>query len=332
MRSFGSLAFRQLRARRLRSLLTTAGIVLGVAMILGVLLLTVTIHRTFNDLFDSVYGRTDLVVSGIGGDAVRHSALDEVKAHTRSRPGGGSGAQRLHPRRSLRGGLDRRRPAAERRRSERQGRGALRREHRRGAQTTARAGDRPAAKLGRGQRDRARRPRAPGDPHRRQATACGGPVPVRERTGLRRAGLRHDAGRLGAPGDGQAARLGRGGPGGRRRRGDDRPRQGRPSSPSASGGRGPDARPKERRRRGAAPGLQRDPLLLRRDGPVRRRLSDLQLLQHDRLPADAGDRHAPGPGGGALEDHRLGAPRGRPAGRLWAQPSGWAWASCWRSD
>ena len=71
MRSFGSLAFRQVRARRLRSLLTAAGIVLGVGMILGVLLLTVTIHRTFTDLFDSVYGRTDLVVSGVGGDSVR---------------------------------------------------------------------------------------------------------------------------------------------------------------------------------------------------------------------------------------------------------------------
>ena len=79
MRSFGSLAFRQVRAPRLRSLLTTAGIVLGVAMILGVLLLTATIHRTFTDLFDSVYGRTDLVVSGVGGDAVRHSALEEVR-------------------------------------------------------------------------------------------------------------------------------------------------------------------------------------------------------------------------------------------------------------
>ncbi len=79
MRSFGSLAFRQVRARRLRSLLTTVGIVLGVAMILGVLLLTATIHRTFNDLFDSVYGRTDLVVSGVGGDAVRHSTLAEVR-------------------------------------------------------------------------------------------------------------------------------------------------------------------------------------------------------------------------------------------------------------
>ena len=79
MRSFGSLAFRQVRARRMRALLTTAGIVLGVAMILGVLLLAATIHRTFNDLFDSVYGRTDLVVSGVGGDAVRHSTLAKVR-------------------------------------------------------------------------------------------------------------------------------------------------------------------------------------------------------------------------------------------------------------
>jgi putative ABC transport system permease protein len=75
MRSFGSLAFRQVRARRLRSLLTAVGIVLGVGMILGVLLLTVTIHRTFTDLFDSVYGRTDLIVSGVGGDSVRNSTL-----------------------------------------------------------------------------------------------------------------------------------------------------------------------------------------------------------------------------------------------------------------
>src|SRR6188472_1518989 len=79
MRSFGSLAFRQVRARRLRSLLTAVGIVLGVGMILGVLLLTVTIHRTFTDLFDSVYGRTDLIVSGVGGDAVPHSTLAKAR-------------------------------------------------------------------------------------------------------------------------------------------------------------------------------------------------------------------------------------------------------------
>jgi putative ABC transport system permease protein len=79
VRSFGSLAFRQVRARRLRSLLTAAGIVLGVGMILGVLLLTATIHRTFTDLFDSVYGRTDLVVSGVGGDSLPRSALSRVR-------------------------------------------------------------------------------------------------------------------------------------------------------------------------------------------------------------------------------------------------------------
>jgi putative ABC transport system permease protein len=48
----------------LRVLLTAAGIVLGVGMICGVLLLAATIQRTFTDLYDSVYGRTDLVVSG----------------------------------------------------------------------------------------------------------------------------------------------------------------------------------------------------------------------------------------------------------------------------
>jgi putative ABC transport system permease protein len=79
LRSFGSLAFRQVRARRLRSLLTAVGIVLGVGMILGVLLLTVTIHRTFTDLFDSVYGRTDLIVSGVGGDSVPHRTLAKAR-------------------------------------------------------------------------------------------------------------------------------------------------------------------------------------------------------------------------------------------------------------
>jgi len=80
MRSFGSLAFRQVRARRLRSLLTAAGIVLGVGMILGVLLLAVTINGTFDELFDSVYGRTDLIVSGEGGDSLRAGTLERVRS------------------------------------------------------------------------------------------------------------------------------------------------------------------------------------------------------------------------------------------------------------
>jgi putative ABC transport system permease protein len=64
VRSYYSLSLRQLRTRRLRVLLTATGIMLGVGMISGVLLLSATIQRTFGDLFDSVYGRTDLVVSG----------------------------------------------------------------------------------------------------------------------------------------------------------------------------------------------------------------------------------------------------------------------------
>jgi len=79
MRSFGSLALRQVRARRGRTLLTATGIVLGVAMILGVLLLAVTINRTFSDLYDSVYGKTDLVVSGSGEDSLREETLGRVE-------------------------------------------------------------------------------------------------------------------------------------------------------------------------------------------------------------------------------------------------------------
>jgi putative ABC transport system permease protein len=79
MRSFSSLAVRQVRARRGRALLTAAGIVLGVGMILGVLLLAATINRTFSDLYSSVYGNTDLIVSGSGEDSLRSSTLDEVR-------------------------------------------------------------------------------------------------------------------------------------------------------------------------------------------------------------------------------------------------------------
>jgi putative ABC transport system permease protein len=78
VRSFSGLALRRVRARRARALLTAAGIVLGVGMILGVLLLAATINRTFSDLFDSVYGKTDLVVSGDGEDSLRASTLDDV--------------------------------------------------------------------------------------------------------------------------------------------------------------------------------------------------------------------------------------------------------------
>ena len=80
MRSFGSIALRQVRARRMRALLTAAGIVLGVGMIFGVLTLSGTISRTFTDLFDSVYGKADLVVSGTESTSLPRKALRQVRA------------------------------------------------------------------------------------------------------------------------------------------------------------------------------------------------------------------------------------------------------------
>jgi putative ABC transport system permease protein len=80
MRSYYSLPLRQLRTRRLRVLLTAAGIVLGVGMISGVLLVAVTVQRTFTDLYDSVYGRTDLVVSGTQSTgSLPRSALERAE-------------------------------------------------------------------------------------------------------------------------------------------------------------------------------------------------------------------------------------------------------------
>ncbi|MBI2684590.1 MAG: FtsX-like permease family protein [Actinobacteria bacterium] len=57
------LAVRGLRRRPLRSVLTTAGIILGVGMVVGVLSLSATLLKGFEQLFDVAYGKTDLVIS-----------------------------------------------------------------------------------------------------------------------------------------------------------------------------------------------------------------------------------------------------------------------------
>jgi len=62
--SLTHVSMRALRARPLRSALTAGAIVLGVGMVFGVLLLVGTIHSTFGSLYDSIYGRTDIVISG----------------------------------------------------------------------------------------------------------------------------------------------------------------------------------------------------------------------------------------------------------------------------
>ncbi|MBA2581236.1 MAG: hypothetical protein H0V03_10420, partial [Thermoleophilaceae bacterium] len=80
LRSLGGLARRNLTARPLRALLTAAGIVLGVGLIFGVLLLVRTIDSTFSSLFESVYGRADLVVEPPQEDgSVRAATLRQVR-------------------------------------------------------------------------------------------------------------------------------------------------------------------------------------------------------------------------------------------------------------
>src|SRR5687767_9701652 len=79
LRSFNSIAFRQLRTRPLRSALTAFGVVLGVGMVFGVLLLTGTIRATFDEVIDSAWGETDLIVMGEGNGTMPERTLDDIK-------------------------------------------------------------------------------------------------------------------------------------------------------------------------------------------------------------------------------------------------------------
>ena len=53
LRSVNGLAFRQLRARPARAVLTGFGVILGVGMVFGVLLLVGTIRHTFDYIIRS---------------------------------------------------------------------------------------------------------------------------------------------------------------------------------------------------------------------------------------------------------------------------------------
>ena len=81
MRSYTSVTLRQLSSRRARMLLTVSGIVLGTGMIVGVLLLTTTIQRTFTDLYDSIYGKADLVLTSTSdAGSLPSDALQRIRA------------------------------------------------------------------------------------------------------------------------------------------------------------------------------------------------------------------------------------------------------------
>lgn len=76
-----ALSWRSVSARKGRALLNGLGIVLGVALFFSVLSLSKTIVSTFDELFSSVYGNTDLAVSaGANGQGtVSESLLGKIK-------------------------------------------------------------------------------------------------------------------------------------------------------------------------------------------------------------------------------------------------------------
>lgn len=76
-----SLAWRSVSARKGRAVLNGLGIVLGVALFFSVLSLSQTIVSTFDELFSSVYGDTDLAISaGANGQGtLSESLLPQIK-------------------------------------------------------------------------------------------------------------------------------------------------------------------------------------------------------------------------------------------------------------
>ncbi|MFY9469415.1 MAG: hypothetical protein WAP37_04800, partial [Solirubrobacterales bacterium] len=81
MRKFSSLSWRNLRSRPLRATLNGLGIVLGVGLIFAVVSLSSNLVSTFEDLFDTVYGKTDLIVSTENSAGIiPDSTLEKVRS------------------------------------------------------------------------------------------------------------------------------------------------------------------------------------------------------------------------------------------------------------
>ena len=86
-----SVALRGLAGRKLRAILTAFAIILGVTMVSGTYVLTDTIDKAFNNIFQETYANTDAVVSGRSADinvdgetaaapSISASLLEEVRA------------------------------------------------------------------------------------------------------------------------------------------------------------------------------------------------------------------------------------------------------------
>ncbi len=58
------VALKGLASRKLRALLTALAVVIGVSMISGTYILTDTMQKAFDGIFESSYAQTDAVISG----------------------------------------------------------------------------------------------------------------------------------------------------------------------------------------------------------------------------------------------------------------------------
>lgn len=80
MSNFSGLAFRNLWARKLRTLVTGLGIVLGVATVLAIGITNATVEASLNAFFSQVSGDADLTVKDTSDKPFRDRALDQVRA------------------------------------------------------------------------------------------------------------------------------------------------------------------------------------------------------------------------------------------------------------
>src|SRR5688572_19267390 len=78
MRGLNGLAWRGLRARPLRSILTTAGVALGVAVLFAGLATNTGIEAAVDRTVDGIVGRTDLRIEPFGEAGLSAETYDAV--------------------------------------------------------------------------------------------------------------------------------------------------------------------------------------------------------------------------------------------------------------
>jgi len=93
------VALKGLAGRKIRALLTAFAIVIGVSMVSGTFILTDTMQKSFNGLFDASYAKTDAVIQGKeivkgstngSGVTLDASLLEQVRALPEVEAAGGT--------------------------------------------------------------------------------------------------------------------------------------------------------------------------------------------------------------------------------------------------